>query len=351
MYVNGKAVGGMAGEDVWAGIRTRILLVAGESDAITRPAEVQKLLAFFGEIESDTKLTVDGSSVIPDASEIHDRLLDGTDGGDEHGLSVGLVGGVMDREKSYAEGRRIVKTLVLPAPASHALLYDRTTYHVVSGIMQDFLLKQVDWRLNLGWQLQYLNTSGKWDVKNLVKWKRVVPVSPPIGGTFAALKVLREVDEEHNPVLFARKYRGKIYAVIDISHENPVYNPAQLEKNGILYYKQPTVSKIPPTRDEARDFIALVDRLEGDISRRMEEEEEDGEDKKEGARSLVGVHCHYGYNRTGFLIVCYLVERRGYTVQGALDEFERQRPPGIRHAHFIDTLYVRYSLGLKAPDV
>lgn len=54
-----------------------------------------------------------------------------------------------------------------------------------------------------------------------------------------------------------------------------------------------------------------------------------------------------GFNRTGFFIVCYLVERLGYDVQDAIDEFAKQRPQGIKHAHFIDGLFVRYCKGLK----
>lgn len=235
-----------------------------------------------------------------------------------------------------------MKTTILPAPASHALLYDRATYRTLAGVIQDFLFRYVDHRLNLGWQLQHLNTSGKWDVKNLAKWKKVQPVSEPIADTFVALKMLREVDEEHNPVLFSEKLKDRVYAVIDISHENPVYDPAQLEKGGIHYHKHPTVSKIPPTPDETRDFIALVDRLQSEINDKMEKR---GDSKL--PRPLVGVHCHYGFNRTGFLIVCYLIERKGFSVQGAIDEFERCRPPGIRHEHFIDTLFVRYCIGLK----
>ena len=66
----------------------------------------------------------------------------------------------------------------------------------------------------------------------------------------------------------------------------------------------------------------------------------------------IGVHCHYGYNRTGFFIVCYLVEKEGYSVQDAIDEFAKKRPPGIKHDHFIDTLFVRYCVGLRrAPSI
>ena len=70
------------------------------------------------------------------------------------------------------------------------------------------------------------------------------------------------------------------------------------------------------------------------------------EAKGEGGKAI-GVHCHYGFNRTGFLICCALVEKRGMGVEEAMEEFRRQRPPGIRHGHFVDTLFVRYCVGLR----
>ena len=54
-----------------------------------------------------------------------------------------------------------------------------------------------------------------------------------------------------------------------------------------------------------------------------------------------------GWNRTGYFIVCYLVEKMSYTVQDALDEFAVQKPPGIKHEHFVDALFLRYCVGLK----
>ncbi|KAI9931842.1 hypothetical protein ASPWEDRAFT_105391 [Aspergillus wentii DTO 134E9] len=343
-YSNDRVTGGMPGEEVWAGIQAPVLLVAGESDAITKPEEIQKILGFFSGSKSNAKITT-SSSIVPDASSIHDQMPASHDSRaheEEYGVepqySEKDLGDVQVSEKP----RRSIKTAILPAPASHALLYDRATYRTLSGIIQDFLCHHVDNRLSLGWQLQYLNTSGKWDVKNLAKWQKVPPMSEPLADTFAALKMLREVDDQHNPVLFSEKNYDRVYAVIDISHESPVYNPASLEKGGIHYYKHPTVSKIPPGPDETRDFIALVDRLQEEITEKMEKR---GDSTL--PRPLVGVHCHYGFNRTGFLIACYLIERRGFSVQGAIDEFEKRRPPGIRHGHFIDTLFVRYCLGLK----
>ncbi|KAG2418278.1 hypothetical protein HFD88_001379 [Aspergillus terreus] len=319
---NGVQVDGIPGKQIWAGVQTPVLLVAGSADTVNKPEELRELLQYLGGQENTT-----------DAHDSGSKVADALAHEEKSGVEP-----IADETKTESE--RTVKTVILPAPASHALLYDRATYRTLAGIIQDFLRQYADHRLDLGWQLKYLNTSGKWDVKNLAKWKKVPPVSDRIADTFVALKMLREVDEEHNPVLFSQAYRDKIYAVIDISYENPVYDPASLEKGGIHYHKHPTVSKIPPGADEVRDFIALVDRLQNEITEKLEKS---GCDQ----RPVVGVHCHYGFNRTGFLIVCYLIERCGYGVQEALDEFERRRPPGIRHAHFIDTLFVRYCVGLK----
>jgi protein-tyrosine phosphatase len=236
--------------------------------------------------------------------------------------------------------KKVLKTIILPAPASHSLLYMPTTVRTLAGVISDFLCSQVSPRLSLGWQLQFLSKEGKWDVKNLAKWQAVAPVSEPIAGVFRAMKTLREVDDTHCPEVFVKNWGSQIKDIIDISHDSPVYDPRGLEKGGTRYHKLPTVSKIPPTNSEIQEFVALVDRLRQEQSARAIEE-------KWGPEHYIGIHCHYGFNRTGYFIVCYLVERCGYSVQGALDEFAKKRPKGIKHAHFMDQLFVRYCVGLK----
>ena len=132
-------------------------------------------------------------------------------------------------------------------------------------------------------------------------------MSEPVAGTFRAMKTLREVDEVHSPTMFVLDWREKIKAVVDISHESPVYNPQTLDDGGIEYHKFPTVSKIPPTPEEVKDFIALVHQIQA---------KSDEDDSR-----LIGVHCHYGFNRTGFFICSFLIEQKGYSVQQAIDEF------------------------------
>jgi protein-tyrosine phosphatase len=103
------------------------------------------------------------------------------------------------------------------------------------------------------------------------------------------------------------------------------------------------VSKIPPTPAEVRGFVELVDRLRGEVA-------DSHSSSQASEKTAIGVHCHYGYNRTGFFICAYLIEREGYDVERALEEFAKAKKPGIKHAHFVDALWARYTSGLrKAP--
>lgn len=114
-----------------------------------------------------------------------------------------------------------------------------------------------------------------------------------------------------------------------------MYDPRSFG-DGIRYHKFPTVSKIPPTPEEVAGFIELVDRIREDQKKLAQEEGWQ-------ADHVIGVHCHYGFNRTGYFVVSYLVERCGFSVQDAIETFAEARPNGIRHSHFLDRLYVTYT--------
>lgn len=376
-YHDGKAEGGLPGREIWAGLEVPVFLVAGEADHVTKPQEVEIIASFMGKSHhpvqidvSDNGATVNDSAAPFDISKLErsgERIARALD--DEMGTiadesfedtenatsptpenpdDLDAVYNDIDTPQEETgslppqplKPRKVLKITILPAPANHALLYMPTTVRTLAGLISDFLASHVTARLSLGWQLQFLSTSGKWDVKNLAKWQAVAPVSAPIAGIFRAMKTLREVDENHRPEVFVKDWGRWVKDVVDISHEAPVYDPRGLEKGGVRYHKLPTVSKIPPTSQEVTEFIDLIDRL-------REEQEARKVEEGWGDEIYIAVHCHYGFNRTGFFIVCYLIEREGYGVQEALDEFAKKRPKGIRHAHFMDQLFVRYCRGLK----
>ncbi|KAF2186632.1 hypothetical protein K469DRAFT_572401 [Zopfia rhizophila CBS 207.26] len=367
-YSTGSPVGGLPGQEIWSGLTLPVFLVGGDADNLTPPENLRKIQRFLGRDVSDKELgkmedslpvaaaPVDPATIDPslaerkhqdsgvDASDLpklDDSTALGSSTASSAGESVVNNEGAQTTDPSTPASnvpeplprRLVVKTQVLPKPAAHSLLFAPSSSRTLSGLIGTFLAAHVDRRLSLGWQLQYLTTEGKWDVKNLEKWKKVQPVSLPIANIFRAMKTLREVDERHSPKLFVKEWADKIGAVVDISHDSPVYDPKGLVDGGIAYYKFPTVSKMPPTIDEVAAFNAVIDKIRAE--------------RKEGDNRLIGVHCHYGFNRTGFFLVCYLVERLGYKVEEAVDEFGKARPPGIRHEHFIDELHVRYCKGLK----
>lgn len=210
--------------------------------------------------------------------------------------------------------------------AGHAVLLERP--EVVHGIVATFIRDKIDQRLSMPWQLSYLaSLDNKWSLKNEEKWKRTSCVGKDVGSMrlFKGMKVLREGDDTHGPAVFEKSH-PEISAIIDISREAPPYNPAALKR--VKYYKFPTISKVTPSEKQVRGFIELVNQIHEVI-------------KKD---HLIGVHCHYGFNRTGFLICSYLIEEKNFTVEEALKAYENSRPPGIRHLHFVSELHVRYSL-------
>ncbi|KAF2875999.1 hypothetical protein BDV95DRAFT_484887 [Massariosphaeria phaeospora] len=383
--------GGLPGREVWSGLQIPVFLAAGEADEVTPVENVRRIVQFLGRdvaaIEPPSEKAglpiaaapFDPAMVDPELDERkhQDSGIDARDFPclekdaqlkDDATESLASTRSTNDSAVAPAEPRTdlatvstpsssattslpnphprrlVLKTAILPAPASHALLFAPSTTRPLAGLITHFLATHIDPRLSLGWQLTHLSTSGKWDVKNLAKWAAVVPVSEPIANTFHALKTLREVDETHSPKVFVKQWAGKLSDVIDISHDAPVYDPAGLSSPPpglppIRYHKFPTVSKQPPTVAEVASFIALIDGIRA-------------ENKAEGRKGLLGVHCHYGFNRTGFFLVSYLVERLGFRVEDAIEAFGRARAPGVRHQHFVDALHVRYCVGLrKAPTL
>ncbi|KAF8462525.1 Alpha/Beta hydrolase protein [Kalaharituber pfeilii] len=278
----------------WADIDCPVYLLAGSEDAVTPPSELEKIYHWLTERHSEGQ-----------------RI-----------------------EEGMAPKQAVIKRCVIPG-AGHSVIYE--SQHVVNGLVNDFLSHHVDEVLNLAWQLNVLKED-KWMLKNMEKWMKIQSVSPRVGKSqLRAMKTLRQNDEEHSPTFFSEKYPD-IAHVIDISHEQPPYDPETFGPN-VEYHKFATVSKIPPTADEVARFIALVDELHTKLP------------EPKGQYSIA-CHCHYGFNRTGFFLCCYLIERLGYDVADALDEFKKARAPGIRHPHFITELFERYACpGLRRPSI
>ena len=64
---------------------------------------------------------------------------------------------------------------------------------------------------------------------------------------------------------------------------------------------------------------------------------------------ISGVHCTHGFNRTGFLICSYLVEKMDWGIDAAVHTFALTRPPGIYKGGYLRELFKIYDDEDDAP--
>lgn len=113
---------------------------------------------------------------------------------------------------------------------------------------------------------------------------------------------------------------------IDLTKTNRFYDSEEVKSYGCKYVKIGCQGhEGAPTVEQTEFFIKLCEMF-----------------RAKDPINVIGVHCTHGFNRTGFLIVSYLVEVFGSSVEGAIQQFARVRAPGIYKEDYIKELYRRY---------
>lgn len=97
---------------------------------------------------------------------------------------------------------------------------------------------------------------------------------------------------------------------------------------GVQHIQVRLVAKELPPREYVAEVAAIVAAFEA---------------RQPGGH--IAIHCSYGFNRTGFVVCCLLVELYGLTVDDALAAFAHARPPGVKHERFRAELVERYGGG------
>lgn len=137
-------------------------------------------------------------------------------------------------------------------------------------------------------------------------------------------------------MLFAslKSDKVKLGLWIDLTNTTRFYEKKEVEAHGCKYLKlQCRGHGETPSDEQTRTFVQVCKKF---ISQNPLE--------------VIGVHCTHGFNRTGFLIISYLVETDGTSVDAGLAEFATARPPGIYKADYIKELYKKYDDEEDAPD-
>lgn len=150
----------------------------------------------------------------------------------------------------------------------------------------------------------------------------------PLNGSF---KLAEEVSFDVPSVLqYAKDNNIKIGLWIDLTYTYRYYDPEIVKKAGCTYRKLKVEGGgKAPSKKVVGDFTRLcVKYLRSDPG------------------GVIGIHCTHGFNRTGFLVVSFLVMVDGWSVTEAIAEFSRVRPPGIYRENYIKELCNRFNGGI-----
>lgn len=121
-------------------------------------------------------------------------------------------------------------------------------------------------------------------------------------------------------------YKIKIGLWIDLTNTNRFYDRNVIDHHGCQYVKLNCRGfGEAPSEEQTKSFIEIVDTFIADHP-----------------FEIIGVHCTHGFNRTGFLIAAYMVEKMDCSVEAAIGAFAKARPPGIYKSEYIKELFRRY---------
>ncbi|XP_015860233.1 mRNA-capping enzyme-like isoform X2 [Peromyscus maniculatus bairdii] len=176
------------------------------------------------------------------------------------------------------------------------------------------------------------------------RWLNCPRRGQPVAGRFLPLKTMlgprfdSQVAEENrfHPSMFSnylKSLKVKMSLLVDLTNTSRFYDRNDIEKEGIKYIKLRCKGYGEcPTTENTETFIRLCERF-----------------SKRSPPELIGVHCTHGFNRTGFLICAYLVEKMGWSIQAAVATFAQARPPGIYKGDYLKELFRRYGDIEEAP--
>lgn len=125
---------------------------------------------------------------------------------------------------------------------------------------------------------------------------------------------------------FSKSIKKKIGLWIDLTNTSRFYDKGEIEEMDCKYMKiQCKGHGQAPSEDQIRVFIHTVKNF-----------------MKKKPLELIAVHCTHGFNRTGFLIVSFMVQEMDCSIEAALKEFNTKRPPGIYKQDYLTELFKLY---------
>ncbi|KAL0426273.1 UNVERIFIED_CONTAM: capping enzyme [Sesamum latifolium] len=169
----------------------------------------------------------------------------------------------------------------------------------------------------------------------------LIPSKVPLGESFNDC-ILPGRRYSFRQVIHQQRVLGrKLGLVIDLTNSSRYYNFNEWKKEGIKHVKIACKGRdsVPDNESVNKFFYehALV-YLGLTIS-----------GSAKATKKYILVHCTHGHNRTGYMIIHYLMRTLPISVTQAIKIFSDARPPGIYKPDYIDALYNFYHE--KKPDM
>ncbi|TWW68736.1 mRNA-capping enzyme [Takifugu flavidus] len=177
------------------------------------------------------------------------------------------------------------------------------------------------------------------------RWRSCPRRGQPVEGKFLPMKTMLgpryddqvAAENRFHPSMLSnllKSLKVKMGLLVDLTNTTRFYDRNDIEKEGIKYVKLHCKGHGEcPSADTTAMFIRLCEHF---IERNPTE--------------LIGVHCTHGFNRTGFLICAYLVEKMDWSVEAAVAAFSQARTPGIYKGDYLRELFRRYGDEEDAPS-
>ncbi|KAG9441683.1 hypothetical protein H6P81_017537 [Aristolochia fimbriata] len=156
----------------------------------------------------------------------------------------------------------------------------------------------------------------------------LIPSKVPLGESF---NEFIEPGKRYSLKQVVHKHRvqGKeIGMLIDLTNTTRYYRALDCKDFGIKHVKIACKGRdAVPDNESVNQFVHEVSQFNF---------------RQKHMKKYILVHCTHGHNRTGFMIVHFLMRSQQISVTEAIQKFAAARPPGIYKPDYIDALYRFY---------
>ncbi|XP_020202950.1 mRNA-capping enzyme isoform X1 [Cajanus cajan] len=156
----------------------------------------------------------------------------------------------------------------------------------------------------------------------------MIPSKVPLGESFNDC-IIPGKRYSFKQVIHQQRVLGrKLGLVIDLTNTSRYYPVSDLKKECIKHVKIQCRG-----RDSVPDNLS-VNQFVYEVTQFLS--------RQKHTKKHILVHCTHGHNRTGYMIIHYLMRAMPMSVTQAIKIFSEARPPGIYKPDYIDALYTFY---------